>query len=275
MLRQPFRESGLSTSHRAVHNNQFGHGKKTEKTYTVVKRILIPLSMTLRYIPAATRGHVHQDWLEGWYSFSFANWHDPERMQFGALRVLNDDIIASSNGFGFHPHRDMEIVTILLSGTLTHQDNTGGMGRLREGDVQVMTAGKGIVHSEYNRDPQQEVRSLQLWFFPREANLEPSYAQAHVPVEPGQQRVLVNGESSLQVAQDMRVVRMKVLPETAQQYEAMPGNGLYIFVIEGEGMVTGQSMGPRDALEVTEQESIKAEAGANMLDLLILDVHLY
>lgn len=231
--------------------------------------------MRLNHIPASSRGYVHQDWLEGWYSFSFAGWHDPERIHFGALRVLNDDIIAPASGFGFHPHRDMEIVTIVLSGTLTHRDNTGGTGQLRNGDVQVMTAGKGIVHSEMNQDPQEEVRSLQLWFFPREMNLEPRYDQAHVPVQEGEMRVLVsgNGSAPLQVSQDMQIVRMKIPSGMSMQYTPYaPSNCQYVFIIEGEGTVENVAVSRRDAVEVTEAEQLQITAGDSLLDVLIMDV---
>lgn len=231
--------------------------------------------MHLTHIPADTRRHIKQGWLEGWYSFSFADWHDPERVHFGALRVLNDDIIAPANGFGFHPHMDMEIVTVVLAGTLSHRDNTGGSGELRPGDVQVMTAGKGIIHSEVNNSATEEVRSLQLWFYPRAISQEPRYDQAFLPVEDGQQRVLVSGDGTpgvLQVAQDMRVVRIKLLPDEPQSYVPMPGNGQYLFVIEGAGNIAGQKVERRDAVAITGGGPIELLAEDGVLDLLLLDV---
>lgn len=227
--------------------------------------------------PAKERGYIHQDWLEAYYSFSFAGWHDPERMGFGALRVLNDDIIGPSNGFGWHPHADMEIVTIVLQGTLSHRDSTGGSGEIRPGDVQVMTAGKGITHMEYNNDPMIPVHSLQLWFYPHSISLEPRYDQAHIPLIPGEQHILVteNGEAgSLQVAQNLRIVRMQCLPGETMEYTPLsPDHLQYCFVIEGEGTIGGESAQRRDAVGVVgAAESIKVVAGKELFDVLILDV---
>lgn len=225
--------------------------------------------------PAASRGHIHADWLEAWYSFSFSGWYDPDRVHFGALRVLNDDIIAPHSGFGWHPHSDMEIVTIVLSGTLTHKDSTGGQGTLSPGDVQAMTAGKGILHSEYN-EGDEEVRSLQLWIFPRAIDLEPSYAQAHLPVGLGEQRILASGdpqEGGLVLAQDMRLTRLRLAPGQSMDYMPMTGNVQYCFVVSGRGVIGGTSLGPRDALGILDASNqVVFEATVEEFDCIILDV---
>ncbi|PIV90634.1 quercetin 2,3-dioxygenase [Candidatus Gracilibacteria bacterium CG17_big_fil_post_rev_8_21_14_2_50_48_13] len=231
--------------------------------------------MRTTLIPAHTRGYIQEDWLTAWYSFSFSGWRDPERMQFGALRVLNDDIIAPRNGFGWHPHSDMEILTIVLAGILSHTDSTGGSGELRPGDVQAMTAGKGIMHAEFNKGD-EEVRSLQLWFYPRAISLEPHYQQKHLPTLPGTLRVLASatGEAdSLILAQDLRVVRARVLPEKPLEYTPIAGNIQYCFLIEGAGTVAGQEASRRDAVTVEDAGNTFALVASHAeMDCLILDV---
>ena len=132
------------------------------------------------YHAAATRGHQDHGWLKANHSFSFANWHNPERVHFGALRVLNDDYIAAGTGFGTHPHDNMEIITIPLVGDLTHQDSMGHSAVICEGDIQVISAGTGIYHSEQNKRQDSQVELLQLWLFPNEQNVSPRYDQISI-----------------------------------------------------------------------------------------------
>ena len=127
--------------------------------------------------PSDSRGHANHGWLNTYHSFSFAGWHNPERMHFGALRVLNDDAVGRNAGFGTHPHENMEIVSIPLSGSLKHRDSMGNATVIREGDIQIMSAGKGIMHSEKNHSSEEDVHFLQIWVFPNERNLSPSYGQ--------------------------------------------------------------------------------------------------
>ena len=126
---------------------------------------------------ADSRGHANHGWLDSHHTFSFANYYNPERLHFGALRVLNDDIVAPGRGFGKHPHDNMEIISIPLSGDLEHQDSMGNTTVIKQGDVQVMSAGTGVFHSEYNKNADKEVRFLQIWMFPREKGVKPRYDQ--------------------------------------------------------------------------------------------------
>ena len=126
---------------------------------------------------AETRGHADHGWLNAHHSFSFANWYDPSRVHFGMLRVLNDDIVAPGMGFGMHPHNDMEIITIILEGALQHKDNMGNGSVIKPGDVQVMSAGTGVVHSEFNPSKTERTNLFQLWIFPKEEHIEPRYDQ--------------------------------------------------------------------------------------------------
>ena len=127
--------------------------------------------------PAATRGHANHGWLDSHHTFSFANYYNPDRMNFGVLRVLNDDIVAPSRGFGKHPHDNMEIISIPLSGDLEHKDSMGNTTVIKQGDVQVMSAGTGVFHSEYNKNSDKEVRFLQIWMFPKKKGVTPRYDQ--------------------------------------------------------------------------------------------------
>ena len=135
---------------------------------------------------ADSRGKANHGWLNSFHSFSFAGFHNPERMHFGVLRVLNDDTVAPGRGFGRHPHDNMEIISIPLEGELVHQDNMGTKAVIRKGDIQVMSAGTGVEHSEFNNSQDQEVKFLQIWVFPKVKGVEPRYAQQQIPESPNQ-----------------------------------------------------------------------------------------
>ena len=135
------------------------------------------------YHPSNTRGFADHGWLKANHSFSFANYYNPERMSFGVLRVLNDDFVAGGMGFGAHPHANMEIITIPLSGELHHKDSMGNFGAIKKGEIQVMSAGTGIQHSEFNGNQDQPVTLLQIWVIPREENVEPRYDQIKISDE--------------------------------------------------------------------------------------------
>jgi len=207
---------------------------------------------------ADTRGRAFFGWLESYHSFSFGHYHNPERMQFGALRVLNDDRVAPGRGFDTHPHRNMEIISIPLRGDLEHQDSMGNTSVIRAGDVQVMSAGTGVAHSEYNKNADQEVAFLQIWVLPDRANVEPRYDQIRLDTEAlRNQWYTVLGprgkHPGLWIHQDawFHLGDFEAGQESA--YTLHDANhGLYIFVIEGSAEVAGEVLHRRDGLGISE-----------------------
>lgn len=217
---------------------------------------------------AHKRGVGEYGWLSTRYSFSFADWYDPTKMGFGALRVLNDDTIAPASGFGMHSHRDMEIITIVTSGAVTHEDDMGNKGTVPAGDVQVMSAGTGVTHAEHNRSPDEPLTLLQLWIEPRKKGGVPHYAQksfdanATLLVSPHGQ------EGSLSIGQDAFVSRVAV-PSAYRYTIQKTGNGVYLFVLTGEIVVDGVQVSTRDALGVTETDTIVITSPAEATVLMI------
>jgi redox-sensitive bicupin YhaK (pirin superfamily) len=229
--------------------------------------------MISMYYPASGRGHVNFGWLESQHSFSFGNWHDREKVHFGALRVLNDDLVKGGKGFDSHSHDNMEIVSIPLKGALAHKDSTGTEGILYTGDVQIMSAGSGIRHSEYNASHYDPVSFLQIWIFPKHQNIKPRHEQK--AFDPGDRKekwqIVVSprdGDGGLWVNQDARLALTRL--ESGQEIGFAPaytGNGVYLFVIEGEVTAGGKQLGKRDAIGVSETDSfvIRAERDSELL----------
>ncbi|MBC9795681.1 pirin family protein [Sinomicrobium weinanense] len=222
---------------------------------------------------ADTRGHADHGWLNAHHSFSFANYYNPERMNFGALRVLNDDIVSGGMGFGMHPHDNMEIITIPLRGDLEHKDSMGNTGRIKNGEIQVMSAGTGIFHSEYNPNKDQETNLLQIWLFPNERNVEPRYDQISIEDYRKKNELYqvvspdVNGQGTW-IHQDAWFNLGDFDKGTAREYHLKKeGNGVYLFVMEGSVSVNGQTLDKRDAYGVwdTDKISITAENDARFL----------
>ena len=201
---------------------------------------------------AATRGHADHGWLNSYHTFSFAGYHDPERMHFGALRVLNDDQVAPGRGFGTHPHDNMEIISIPLEGDLEHKDSMGNTTTIKEGDVQVMSAGTGVEHSEYNKNSDQEVKFLQIWVFPNKRNVEPRYDQISIrEIEKKNTFYQVLSPSSedegVWIHQDAWFHLGKFEAGSTDSYQIKKeGNGVYAFVLEGEVEINGQKLEKRD-----------------------------
>ena len=235
--------------------------------------------MKLVLRPANKRGTADYGWLKANYSFSFANYHNPQNIHFGALRVLNDDRVAGAGGFPPHPHDNMEIVTIPLKGALQHKDSTGGQGIIQSGDVQIMSAGSGVQHSEANASPTEEVNLLQLWVFPKKKNIDPRYDQRKFNLEDRKnkwQTVVspVETDNALWINQDAAFSLAQADAGTSVEYKnKFPGNGVYIFVIDGSITVNGQSVGKRDAIEVTETDSFVFTANENA-EVLAVEVPL-
>ena len=222
---------------------------------------------------ADTRGHANHGWLDSHHSFSFAQYYDPERIHFGALRVLNDDRVAPGRGFGTHPHDNMEIISIPLSGDLEHKDSRGNTAEIRAGDVQVMSAGTGVAHSEYNKSTEEEVRFLQIWLFPREKNVTPRYDQITLTEEATHgalQQILSPNpdDAGVWVHQDAYFHIGTLEPGQTETYTIhKAGNGVYAFVLEGDITVAEQELHCRDGLGVWETDgfSLTAQSPARIL----------
>lgn len=220
---------------------------------------------------AHTRGHADHGWLNTHHTFSFANYYNPNRMNFGALRVLNDDIVAGGKGFGTHPHKDMEIISVPLSGALEHKDSMGNKHTIQNGDIQVMSAGTGIRHSEYNKNRDQDVRFLQIWVFPTHKNLQPRYDQIkRSPVYNGFEQILSPNpeDSGVWINQQAWFHLGKFTKEKTENYSfKRKGNGLYVFVLEGSVEVGSVTLGKRDGMGVWETGALtlKPQAGSEVL----------
>lgn len=231
-------------------------------------------TMNTVFHPADSRGHADHGWLDTYHSFSFASWHNPERMHFGALRVLNDDAVTSGAGFGTHPHDNMEIVSIPLSGDLEHQDSMGNKTAIREGDVQIMSAGTGVMHSEKNHNADEEVRFLQIWVFPNERDLTPSYGQLSMDLADQKNTlqcvVSPDGKEGVQIHQQAWFHIGQLSAGWNDRYNLHgSGQGVYAMVLEGEATVAGQSLSRRDALGIWNVDVVNIEANEDTRLLLI------
>jgi redox-sensitive bicupin YhaK (pirin superfamily) len=233
--------------------------------------------MHTKLYPAKERGHVNLGWLDSFHSFSFGQFHDPEKIHFGALRVLNDDSVAGGGGFGAHPHDNMEIVSIPLEGSLSHKDSTGNEGTIRKGDVQIMSAGTGLRHSEYNSSATETAKFLQIWVFPKLKNIKPAYGQKTFDLKDRKNnwQTVVSPDTSeraLNINQDTRFSLVDLEAGKSINYDMKWKNsGLYLFVIEGVVQTEGQSLKRRDALGIYEAEKVKMEALENA-QLLAIEV---
>jgi quercetin 2,3-dioxygenase len=222
---------------------------------------------------ADTRGNANHGWLQSFHTFSFANYHNPERMNFGVLRVLNDDTVSGGMGFGKHPHDNMEIISIPLEGDLEHQDSMGNKTVIRSGDIQIMSAGTGIQHSEYNKNADEQVKFLQIWVYPNKRNVTPRYDQITLNKEERhnklQQIVSPNPEDEgVWIHQDAWFHLGKFDKDFATDYTfKKAGNGLYVFVLSGDITVNNQELNIRDGFGIwdTNTVSIKANSEAEFL----------
>lgn len=222
---------------------------------------------------ANTRGHANHGWLNSHHSFSFANYHNPERMNFGVLRVLNDDTVAPGMGFSKHPHDNMEIISITLEGDLEHKDSMGNHGVIKQGEIQVMSAGTGVFHSEFNKNKNQQVKFLQIWVFPNQKNVAPRYDQISI-AEISQKNVFNQilspspNDQGVWIHQNAWFHLGEFNTPTNAAYSLKnKENGVYVFVIEGEAEVNGQSLEQRDGFGVwdVEQFNIKASESSKLL----------
>lgn len=227
---------------------------------------------------ASTRGHANHGWLNSYHTFSFANYYNPERMHFGVLRVLNDDTVEAGRGFGTHPHDNMEIISIPLEGDLEHKDSMGNVSVIRNGDIQVMSAGTGITHSEYNKNSDQLVKFLQIWVFPNQKNVKPRYDQLSLKTEDRNnklQQILSPNpdDAGVWIHQNawFHLGQFDAGKTTTYQIKSK-GNGVYAFVISGAFKVNGQELKARDGFGIWEVSSMDIEAISNGAEILLMEV---
>lgn len=224
---------------------------------------------------ANTRGEANHGWLHSFHTFSFAGYRNDERNNFGNLRVLNDDTVAAGMGFGAHPHDNMEIISIPLSGDLAHKDSIGSQEIIKQGDIQVMSAGTGITHSEYNSSTENEVKFLQIWVFPNKFEVEPRYDQMTFPDVRNELVQIISpnqDDAGLWIHQDAWFHLGKVDAGFETNYEIKnPENGLYIFIIEGDVTIDELTLNKRDAVGITNTESVSIKASSNA-EILLMEV---
>ena len=262
VMRAGTKENSKSTYDKLMDQIGFNHlPNKEQKTMnTIVHK-------------ANTRGHANHGWLDSHHTFSFANYYNPERMNFGVLRVLNDDRVMEGKGFGTHPHDNMEIISIPLEGDLEHQDSMGNVAVIKEGDVQVMSAGTGITHSEYNKNDNKEVKFLQIWVFPKEKNVVPRYDQISIrdiQKENEFYQVLSpnKDDEGVWIHQDAWFHLGDFGQGASDTYKLKKaGNGVYAFILEGEVEIEDEKLSKRDGMGIWNTDSIevKASEGARVL----------
>jgi len=227
---------------------------------------------------AGERGHANHGWLDAHHSFSFAGWYDPNKVHFGMLRVLNDDTVAGGKGFGMHPHDNMEIITIMRKGALRHSDSMGHSEVIKAGEVQVMSAGSGIMHSEVNASPDEEVQLFQIWVFPKVKNVEPRYDKLILDDKKMQNAFFQiispdKEEEGSWIHQDAwfslgKFERGKTTEYTIKQ----KNNGVYAFLVSGEANVNGVNLKERDAVGIWGTEKLSITSASNNMEILLIDV---
>jgi redox-sensitive bicupin YhaK (pirin superfamily) len=226
---------------------------------------------------ANSRGNANHGWLQSWHTFSFANYHDEERMSFGVLRVLNDDTVAAGMGFGAHPHQNMEIISIPLEGDLEHKDSMGNETIIKHEDIQVMSAGTGIQHSEYNKNKDKPVKFLQIWVIPNKMNVTPRYDQITLKKSDRknklQQILSPNAnDEGVWIHQNAWFHLADLESGFATEYEVKnSNNGVYVFVLSGDVIINNQELTTRDGLGILNTSTIKLEA-ITSTEILVMEV---
>ncbi|MBP6425853.1 MAG: pirin family protein [Flavobacterium sp.] len=224
---------------------------------------------------ASSRGHADHGWLNAYHSFSFASWYNPERIQFGMLRVLNDDTVAAGMGFGTHPHDNMEIITIPLEGDLAHKDSMGNSSTIKTGDIQVMSAGTGIQHSEFNPNADLQTKLFQIWLFPKYRNVEPRYQQITLDIAKQKNnfaQILSPNEDDegVWIHQDAWFYLSDFDKDFSKKLGLKKeGNGFYIMNIEGEIEVNGEKLEKRDAIGIWETNELEIKANSDSRFLIM------
>lgn len=222
------------------------------------------------------RGHAQHGWLESWHSFSFASYYDPEHSRFGDLRVINDDIIAGGGGFAPHPHRDMEIITYVLSGALAHKDSMGNGSTIKRGDIQRMSAGTGVVHSEFNASPTEPVTLLQIWITPNQNGLAPGYQQTHISDELKRGRLVEiasekGSELGVRLNQDVNIFAGLFDGTEVTHHDLNSERRYYLHVARGAIIANGEALQHGDAIKLTKESSLVLQQGQNA-EVLLFDL---
>jgi redox-sensitive bicupin YhaK (pirin superfamily) len=225
---------------------------------------------------AQERGHANHGWLDSFHTFSFANYHDPRFSGFGPLRVINDDKIAAGKGFGTHGHRDMEIITYVLEGAIAHKDDMGNGSTIRPGDIQKMSAGRGVHHSEFNPQADQSTHLLQIWIEPDVTGIEPEYEEKRFPDEEkrGRLRLVASpdgADGSVSIHQNARFFVGKFDGAESANYALAPGRRAWVHVARGSALINGQSLSAGDAVAVRDENSIAISAGHDA-EILLFDL---
>jgi redox-sensitive bicupin YhaK (pirin superfamily) len=243
----------------------------------------------IQTIRSNERYHAETDWLNTHWHFSFDHYHDPANMNFGPLRVFNDDVVAPAGGFPFHSHREMEIITYIIEGALEHRDDMGNVGVIRPGEIQRMSAGTGVRHSEYNPSKKDPVHLLQLWIMPSVQHLQPSWEQKSFSLADRSGKLLPiavsagsNGsprgnsaEGTVQIHQDAKIYTSLLAPGQSTTHQLAQGRRAYIFVIGGKLKLNGETLGPGDQARVTSEQELQlstAPESRAAADFLLLDL---
>jgi quercetin 2,3-dioxygenase len=222
------------------------------------------------------RGHANHGWLDSYHTFSFAGYHDPREMGFGTLRVINEDRVQGGMGFGSHPHRDMEIISYVLDGALEHKDSMGTGSVIRPGDVQRMSAGTGVYHSEYNHSPTELVHFLQIWIEPNQRGVKPGYEQKHFPAaeKKGQLRLVASPDGangSVQIHQDAWLYAGLLDGADAVTFALPTGHRAYVHVVRGKVSVNGEALEAGDGAKITAEPQLRFSEG-QQAEVLLFDL---
>ncbi len=231
----------------------------------------------IRIRPAAERGHFDHGWLKTWHSFSFAGYHDPSNIRFRTLRVLNDDIVAPGAGFGMHPHDNMEIITYPIHGAIAHEDSAGHKSVISAGQVQRMSAGRGIFHSEHNASESEELRLLQIWLFPSVKDIEPGYEEADFPREEKLNRLRLvvspdGAEGSLGIHQDARIHASVLEAGGSLLYSPEDGRHVWIQMARGDLHLNGRALVEGDGAAISAESRLELESRTGEAEFLLFDL---
>jgi redox-sensitive bicupin YhaK (pirin superfamily) len=230
---------------------------------------------TFKVRRANERGHANHGWLDSYHSFSFADYYDPAHTGFRSLRVINDDRISPGGGFPTHPHRDMEIFSYVLAGRLAHKDSMGNQRELKPGEIQLMRAGTGVTHSEFNPSTTEEARFLQIWITPAQRGLKPTYTE-WMPAATATAKTLVistdGRDGSAQIAQDAAVYLLRTDSAAAIKHELAAGRGLWLHIIRGTATIADTVLQPGDAASLEEPCPVEIQAGPDGLEALLFDL---